>query len=250
LLVVDRVFFVQLVGPQRPDVSRNFLGKMMKKTFFAALVLAAAGSASFAAGVPLIEGFDEYAELAGKGWVVTNNSTSGGQTNWFQGNSGVFGSQVGGPKSYIAANFLNAPALGGAISTWLLTPTLDIFSGETLSFGLRLLGQGFLDTVEVYYSTSGASTNVGNTTTSTGDFLLLQSFSSDTDTGWQNKALTLSGIAPGSTGRFAFRYLVGDTTINGNYVGIDTLRVIPEPASWALVALALAGVGLGRRRAC
>jgi hypothetical protein len=238
LSVVDRVFFVQLVGQQRPDVSRNFLGKMMKKTFFAALVLAAAGSASFAAGVPLIEGFDEYAELAGKGWVVTNNSTSGGQTNWFQGNSGVFGSQVGGPKSYIAANFLNAPALGGAISTWLLTPTLDIFSGETL------------DTVEVYYSTSGASTNVGNTTTSTGDFLLLQSFSSDTDTGWQNKALTLSGIAPGSTGRFAFRYLVGDTTINGNYVGIDTLRVIPEPASWALVALALAGVGLGRRRAC
>ena len=161
------------------------MGTMMKKTYFAALLLATATGASQAAGVPLAEGFDEFAELAGKGWVITNNSTPGGQTNWFQGNSGIFGAQVGGPKSYIGANFLNAPALGGAISTWLLTPMLDIFSGETLSFGLRLLGQGFMDTVEVYYSSSGASTNVGASTTSTGDFSLLQSFAANADTALQ-----------------------------------------------------------------
>jgi hypothetical protein len=90
---------------------------------------------------------------------------------------------------------------------------------------------------------------VGATTTSVGDFLLLQSFSADADTGWQDRSITLDGVAPGSTGRFAFRYLVADTTVNGNYVGIDSVKVIPEPASWALVALALAGAGLSRRRA-
>jgi hypothetical protein len=226
-----------------------FLETNMKKHFLAALALAAATSAVQAAGVPLIENFDETANLAGKGWVVTNNSTTGGQSSWFQGNPGIFGSASGSAKSYIAANFLSAPATGGAISTWLMTPTIDIFNGETLSFALRLLGDGFLDTVEVYLSTSGASTNVGATTTSVGDFLLLQSFSADADTGWQDRSITLDGVAPGSTGRFAFRYLVADTTVNGNYVGIDSVKVIPEPASWALVALALAGAGLSRRRA-
>ena len=221
----------------------------MKKLLLGAWVLAAATSAVQAADVPLIENFDETADLAGKGWVVTNNSTPGGATNWFQGNPGVFGSAAGAPKAYIGANFLSAPALGGAISTWLMTPTLSIFNGETLSFALRLLGQGFLDTVEVYVSTSGASTNVGASTTSTGDFSLLQTFAADADTGWQNQSITMVGVAPGSSGRFAFRYLVADTTVNGNFVGIDSVRVIAEPASWALVALALAGAGLSRRRA-
>lgn len=221
---------------------------MKKLMLFSALVLAAAATSSQAAGVSLIEDFDETADLAAKGWIITNNSTPGGQTSWFQGNPSIFGAAAGGPKSYIGANFLNAPALGGAISTWLMTPMLSLVNGETLNFALRLWGAGFLDTVQVYVSTSGVGSNVGATAISTGDFVLLQSFAADADTGWQNKSITLNGVAPGSSGRFAFRYLVADSTLNGNYVGIDTVRVIPEPSSWALVVLALAGVGVCRRR--
>lgn len=223
-------------------------------TLAAACTLAGASMSSQAA-VLLSEGFDSLAGLPGAGWVFTNNSQPLGSTDWFQGNTGVFTAAAGADDSYAAANFNNAGTPAGRISNWMITPVMALDTPATLAFALRLLGDGLLDTVEVYVSTSGASADVGTTDTSTGDFSLLQSYASISDTGWVNESIALGGFGAGTTGRLAFRYVVDDTDFDGNYVGIDSVNVttrdgtVPEPATAALLAVALAGIaGLRRRR--
>ena len=80
-------------------------------------------------------------------------------------------------------------------------------------------------------STNGASTNVGSTATSVGDFttLLLNINPNYTTNGypnvWTQFTVTLSGLPPaGATGRLAFRYFVenaGFSGANSDYIGID-----------------------------
>ena len=124
----------------------------------------------------LNEPFDDITTLPGSGWVEINNSTTGGTTGWFQGNTGVFASQAGATDSYIAANFNNA-GFGGNISNWLLLPVLTLNNGDILSFYTRTeTGPVPGDNLEVRLSTNGASTNVGATTSSVGDFTTLLSF--------------------------------------------------------------------------
>lgn len=211
----------------------------------AGLLALAASSASMAA-VVLSEDFDDVSTLAGKGWAIQNLSTPVGPSTWFQGNA-TAGSANGAAGSHIGANFLSAATDGGTISNWLMTPVVDMASNVSMDFALRLLGGGFLDTVQVYYSVAGASTNVA-------DFLLLDTYASSVDTGWTLKHETLSFLATSGTGRFAFRYFVGDTLVDGNYVGIDAVNVnvnvssVPEPASIALLSLGLLGVAAARRR--
>lgn len=210
--------------------------------------LAGASATSHAATL-VSEGFDD-ALLPG--WAIVNNSTPGGSTGWFLGNPAIFPAAAGAPESYAAANFNGAPA-GGAISNWLMLPVVPLDQATTLEFALRLLGDdvlGLVDTVEVYLSTSGSSTDVGTTTASTGVFSLLQAFSSAADTGWVNETINIGAFASGTTGRVAFRYVVSDTNLAGNYIGIDSVNLgtVPEPTPAALVALALAGLALRRRR--
>jgi len=213
----------------------------MKVSKLAAAIAAITLSTASMAGTILSEGFESVAGLSGAGWVQTNNSSPVGPSSWFQGNTGIFDAAAGPANSYIAADFLSTADIGGAVSNWLISPELMFTGPVTLNFALRLLGDGFLDTVEVYFSGNGGSSAVG-------DFSLLQTFSSDTDTGWTDNALAIGG-AGANDGRFAFRYVVADTRVNGNYIGIDSVSVVPEPASLALVAFALAGLAATRRRA-
>lgn len=208
----------------------------LKKMLTAMVVASAAATAQ--AGVLLSENFDNVAGLTGAGWAQVSSGTGPG-SGWFQGISAVFPAASGAANSYAAANFVDT---GGSIADWLMTPVLSLSDGLTMEFMLRLLGDGFLDRVDVYVSTSGAST-------STGDFTSLASFSSDADTGWTAQSVAVSGVGSGASGRLAFRYFVADTSVDGNYAGIDSLSVVPEPASLALVSLALAGVFAARRRA-
>ncbi|GJJ02035.1 hypothetical protein RugamoR64_25730 [Duganella rhizosphaerae] len=218
---------------------------------WAGLFAVAAGFTASTSAAPLLsESFNNIATLPANGWVLVNNSSPPGSTSWFQGQPAIFPAAAGPADSYIAANLNNA-AFGGALSNWLLTPELALSNGESLNFALRLLGEGVLDTVEVYLSTAGASANVGASPTSTGDFALLGAFSSAADTGWVGHSLSVGGLTAPASGRFAFRYVVNDTSLNGDFVGIDTVVVnasptaIPEPGTIALTLLgfcAMSGV--------
>jgi hypothetical protein len=177
------------------------------------------------------EGFDNIAVLPG--WFMQNNSNPLGSSGWFQGNSGVFPAQAGAPTAYIGANFDNTGD-NGTISNWLLTPVLTLQNGGQLTFYTRTVDvPQFPDRLQVRMSLNGASTNVGTTETSVGDFttLLLDINPTYTTSGypnvWTQFTLTLSGIGSPTTGRLAFRYFVEDAGFlgaNSDYIGIDTVQ--------------------------
>jgi len=223
----------------------------IKLTRYLAVLLAVAASFSAVASPILTEGFNDISTLPASGWVLVNNSDPLGSTNWFQGTPGIFPAPTGPADSYIAANFNNA-GIGGAVSNWLLTPVVSLANGESLDFSLRLLGEGFLDRVEVYFSTNGASANVGASPTSTGDFSLLTAFDSDTDTGWMDKSIIVAGLGTPSSGRFAFRYVADNNLRAGDYIGIDSVAVnaaaVPEPGTIALMLIGVVAMMSARRR--
>ncbi|HSN74113.1 MAG TPA: choice-of-anchor J domain-containing protein, partial [Anaerolineae bacterium] len=179
------------------------------------------------------EGFDDITVLPG--WFFQNNSAPLGLTDWFQGNDTVFPAQAGAPTAYIGANFNNTAGVGD-ISNWLLTPELNLANGDTISFWTRTAdGSIWPDRLELRLSTAGASTNVGATAASVGDFTtLLLSVNPALAAGgypeaWTQFTATLSGIPSGATGRIAFRYFVtggGPNGNNSNYIGIDTVEYV------------------------
>ncbi len=209
--------------------------------------------------VDMTEGFDDIATLPSKGWVLRNLSSPIGNSSWFQGNTDVLDAQAGPPDSYLAANLDNTRS-GGTISNWAITPTNVYRNGDTFSFWTRTeTGSTWPDRLEVRLSTNGASDNVGNTALSVGDFTtrLLEINPTLQPTGypavWTQYVITLSGLAVPTSGRIAFRYFVtnsGPNSPNGNYIGIDTLRIttVPEPSTYVLGVLAITvGTVAGRR---
>ena len=231
----------------------------MAKRVFLFICMLCVANAIATAGI-LAENFDNIATLPGAGWAAVNNSDPLGTTGWFQGNPLIFPSQAGPPESYIAANYLNADPNadpGGNISNWLLTPVVSINNGDTISFYTRSAAS-YADRLEVRLSSSGASTDVGTTDTSVGDFgFLVLGINPTLDPGgypdvWVHVSVTVSGLGAATTGRYAFRYWVTDTNTNGDYIGIDTLSIdgvpgVPEPASILTLGSALAGLVLVRR---
>jgi hypothetical protein len=200
------------------------------------------------------EGFENVSNLPG--WAIINNSTPGGQTpeGWFQGTN-IFTAQSGSSNSYIQANFENAGDPGD-ISTWLLTPELLLLPNTILQFWT--IGEdvsGFPDRLEVRLSTSGSSTNVGSSPFSVGDFgTLLLSINPDLaddgyPTTWTEYSHTFTEFSSPVSGRIGFRYFVPDRTVNASTIGLDSVAVVPEPATGILLALgAVILTSLQRRR--
>jgi len=207
---------------------------MMKKAFAAAVLAAMTMSAQ--AGVLINEGFDNVANLASSGWVFASAGTPGGITNgWFQG-AGIFDAQSGNAASYAQANYNNAPA-GGFIDSWLITPTFDASLGATISFYLRAAGEGYADQVNFgFINADGSFTGTALTTVNPVPA-----------NGWTQYTAWVGANVLGSA-RFAFEYT--GAADSSNAVGLDSLTVdVPEPASLALIAGGLLGLGAMRRRA-
>ena len=206
---------------------------------FAAVVFTAGAHAAL-----LSEGFDDVTTLPGAGWVQTNNSTPVGTTGWFQGNAGVFASQAGAANAYIAANFNNSNGIGGGIDNWLISPELALAGGGTLTFYTRTADAAFGDVLQVLFN-AGSSSATADFTTS---LLTVGDPPPYPDADWMSFSVALPSAA---TGRFAVRYLVPDSG-NADFIGIDSVRVdaavVPEPESWALLALGVAAMTARRHR--
>jgi hypothetical protein len=223
----------------------------------AAIVIWGICTSAASASPILTQNFDSLGGLGG--WFVGNLSSPFGTTGWFQGNPGVFAAQSGAASSYIASNF-EAAAFGGDISNWLVSPQLTFTNGTTISFYTRTeAGSAFPDRLELRLSLNGSSTNVGGTATSVGDFSTLLVTVNPTlalggyPENWFLIQGTVSGLGGPTSGRFALRYNVTDTSVNGDYIGIDTLvvddgRVVPEPGTLGLVATGILALARGRRR--
>jgi hypothetical protein len=163
----------------------------------------------------LSEGFGNVGTLGGAGWVFVNNSTAPVPPEWFQGNPGVLPAFSGAPNSYIASNFLVTSS--GDISNWLPLPATTISNGYSFSFYTISAGDP-PDSLELRLSTNGASTNVGTTTTSLGDFTtLLLSINPGLSPGgypttWTQYTATISGLGGPTLARLALHYVVTDTS--------------------------------------
>jgi PEP-CTERM motif len=185
----------------------------------------------------LVENFDDITTLSGSGWSLVNVSSPVGVTGWFQGNAAVFAAQDGAPDSYIAANFLGA-GFGGVLDEYLISPLLTLNNGDTLSFFARTADAFFNDGLEVLLDSGGG-------------FATLLSLTTPPDTGWTEYTLVISGLAGPTATKFGFHYTVNDTSVNGDYIGIDSVRVdpVPEPSTLSLLGLGVAaGLRSWRRR--
>jgi hypothetical protein len=205
----------------------------MFKPLLCASLLALAGAAQ----ANVIEGFDDVASQAAKGFILRNASTPAGTNSFFQGNSRVFAARDGAPNAYLGASYESAAA-GGTIDDWLISPAFSTTGAGTVSFYIRAADDaGFTDLFQYGMSAGG---------TAAADFAL-GTLTAVPAGEWTRFSLDFAGTgAPGTVGRFAIRYTGPADT--ANYIGIDTLSLpLPEPASFALLGLGLAGLGAARR---
>ena len=212
---------------------------MLRKLLICAALVA--GSAGANAGPLLLdEGFND---LVLPDWYYAN-LTNPGSLPWFQGNTGIFDAADGPADSYVAANFTAAGA-ANSIDAWLLTPLMTVTTGVAdLTFSTKTAGGLGGDSIEVLVS-SGDTFDL-NSYVSLG-VIAAGSYPAD----WT--AFTFRYYGAAADVRFAFRYLVDDLTVHGDYIGIDSVTVydVPEPGTLALLAVGmlLAPLMLRRRRA-
>ena len=184
------------------------------------------------AAIPqLSEGFNS---VVPSGWSVQNNSSPVGGTSWLQGNSAIlFPANSGAANSYAAANS-NSVANSGTISTWLISPVVNLANGDIISFYSRTVDiPTHPDRLQLRLSISGSSTDVGTLPTDIGQFTVLLTDINPTlsttgyPSSWTKFTATIAGLSAPTTGRFAFRYFVtsgGSSGINSDYIGIDDVN--------------------------
>lgn len=184
-------------------------------------------------------------------WAGVNLSSPTGSTDWDPGDADVFTAQAGTAGSYLAVNY-NTATPGGVIDNWLATPELLLGSaGGTLSFWTRTeAGSNFADRLRVLFNATGSDA-VSDFTEVVADINANEMAGGYPD-GWTKFTVNLG---PGSgVGRVAFVYTQANSD-NANYIGLDSVEYnsvnnpVPEPESFALVALALGGLMFTRRKA-
>lgn len=213
-----------------------------------------------------VETFD--ATSLPSGWVTQNLSTRNASGNPWTVGAGITddsGSIVVGPQSgagFAITNYTSVGSGSGTISNWLISPLINgLQNGDKFSFFTTTVpGSEFPDRLEFRLSTAGASTNVGTSTTSIGDFsTMLTTVNSSLAVGgypedWTQVTVTVSGLVAPLDGRVAFRYFVtsgGPNGANSNIIGVDTfsyISAVPEPTTLSMLAAGMGLVAMASRR--
>jgi len=218
------------------------------------------------------ETFSNPSDLTSKGWVFVNNSDPIGEAGWRQGRyeqinlankkltAGVVTvgfpaySAVNGPHDFISCDITACgnQTGSGSWSAWLISPAVPMKNGDSVIFytiANDILvdpsnGLATSDRLQLRLNITDGSANVGNDTSSVGNFtrLIYDSNPGQTNnssgghpTQWTKIVRVISGI-PGSgsvsSGRFAFRYYIHDGGLYGgssaavfpSVVGIDDVQ--------------------------
>ena len=177
------------------------------------------------------EGFDAGLPA---GWAFQNRSVPIGTANWAQGSAAATGytafSGAANAFLYSDPRASNQSGVPNTISNWLFTPAITVKNGDVLTFYTRQPGgTDYPDRLEVRSSSNGASTDVGTSETSVGDFSnLLLTINPTLITGvypkvWTQFSVTVSGVTTPVSGRIAFRVFTPDSGsgANQNAVGLD-----------------------------
>ncbi len=197
------------------------------------------------ASLSLTEEFDSVGRLESRGWALVNNSEPVGRTGWKQGKyelGGKYGGDVVGftafsatnaPTDYAAADITAAAdplGLPATISAWMITPELQVKNGDEISFYTKC-ASSTPDRLQVRANYTDASTNVGSSAESVGQFTNLLLDINPTLNGsaypknWTKYTITIAGLAAPQKARFAFRYYVtngGNSGANSDLIGVDS----------------------------
>ncbi len=231
---------------------------------------------TFTAGPPPSNSF--IPRLTAEGWAFINNSTAPrpqdptqGGPAWDIGQFLLAPPPSGNPNEYAASDFTASSVAGGTVDDWMILPTRTLQNGDIIRFFTRTAdrnpGPDGPERMQVRVSPNGASTNVGATGGTGGDFTIqlldinpnLQLSGPDAyPIAWTQYQLTIGGLAAPTLGRIAFRHFVTNSGLddfgnggpNGDVVGLDNLEYVPapEPGSLAFAGLAVAAGILRRKR--
>lgn len=179
-----------------------------------------------------IENFSNVDSLFLNGWVQQNNSSPAGSGGWQQ-DFGNFTAPFPPNNSSIVVGYTSiVSGQAGDISNWLITPTINFTTGDSIIFYTISYQNGaYADRLEVRLNKNN-TTDVGFTTTSVGDFdsLLFTINPTLTTTGgaypmiWTRYACKIDGVSPATPCRIGLRYFVtdgGQAGTNGSTIGID-----------------------------
>jgi hypothetical protein len=166
------------------------------------------------------------------GWTILNTSAPAGSTTWFNGTN--WPAQEG--AGWIAANF-NSTTGTNPISTWLMTPVIELQNGDVVTFWTRTIAASIYgDDLEMRISTAGAGSTAPTGVTGLGSYTTLAvqvnpgfpdpaGYPAD----WTVQTHTVAGLAAATNCRIAFRYHIpesgGPTGDNSNIIGVDNFKV-------------------------